>query len=92
MANKYWFRPKRYGYGFTPISWEGWVVTGVLLILVLTSAYANNVFTDTPLVQDWLRFLLDVVILSMLFALQFERKTKGELKWHRGRNSDTPGV
>ena len=23
----YWFRPKRYGYGATPITWQGWLLT-----------------------------------------------------------------
>ena len=22
----YWFRPKRYGYGATPVTWQGWVL------------------------------------------------------------------
>jgi hypothetical protein len=25
MANRYWFKPKTFGYGVTPMSWEGWL-------------------------------------------------------------------
>jgi hypothetical protein len=31
-----WFRPKRYGLGWTPANWKGWVVTlGGVAIFVL---------------------------------------------------------
>jgi hypothetical protein len=26
---KPWFGARRYGYGLAPITWEGWVVTGL---------------------------------------------------------------
>lgn len=35
MANQFWFRPKIYGYGATPSTWEGWVVIAVHVALVL---------------------------------------------------------
>jgi hypothetical protein len=37
-----WFRPKRFGLGLTPSSWQGWLVTGtyvaVLILLGFTVA------------------------------------------------------
>ena len=33
MERKPWFKPKRFGYGWTPASWQGWAVTLVLLFL-----------------------------------------------------------
>jgi hypothetical protein len=30
-----WFGPKKFGFGVTPISWEGWVCT-LLVILAFT--------------------------------------------------------
>lgn len=34
---RYWFRRKAIGYGFTPVTWEGWLATLVfVLILVAT--------------------------------------------------------
>jgi hypothetical protein len=33
---RYWFRPKHFGYGATPCTWEGWLFTGA----VLASAFA----------------------------------------------------
>lgn len=36
--NKPWFGPKKYGVGFTPIRWQGWVC--VLLIVAVFSGLA----------------------------------------------------
>jgi hypothetical protein len=34
---RYWFRPRWYGYGATPVTWEGWVLTiGVTGVIVLS--------------------------------------------------------
>ncbi len=35
---RYWFRPKRYGYGATPVAWEGWaLIFGTVLAMVVVS-------------------------------------------------------
>lgn len=33
-----WFKPKDFGWGFTPASWRGWVATLVFVALVLLVA------------------------------------------------------
>lgn len=33
--NKLWFRRKTYGWGWTPITWEGWFVTFVVVVIPL---------------------------------------------------------
>jgi hypothetical protein len=30
-----WFRPKRFGIGYLPASWEGWVATTVLALVIV---------------------------------------------------------
>jgi hypothetical protein len=84
--NKYWFKPKRYGYGFYPITWEGWLFTLVLLLLVFISAYLNNfiVKADT---RDGLRFLLDVILITSVFTCLFKDKVKFGLRWQWGNKN-----
>ncbi len=31
---KLWFRAKRYGYGWTPATWQGWLITLVFALLI----------------------------------------------------------
>ena len=38
VTKKAWFGPKRVlGWGWTPVSWEGWLTMGLFLVLVLLS-------------------------------------------------------
>jgi hypothetical protein len=30
-----WFRAKRYGYGWFPNTWQGWLITGTFLLAIL---------------------------------------------------------
>jgi hypothetical protein len=32
-----WFRPKEFGYGATPITWEGWLATLLFVLLVVAT-------------------------------------------------------
>jgi len=57
---RYWFKAKRYGYGWTPATWEGWVVFLVWLVafIRLTAFFSvqmqisgpGNVYWYVPLV------------------------------------------
>jgi len=31
----YWFKPKTYGYGGTPVTWEGWTLVVVNVVAVI---------------------------------------------------------
>ncbi|MFC1703997.1 hypothetical protein ACFL1E_04340 [Candidatus Omnitrophota bacterium] len=82
----YWFKPKRYGWGLYPISWQGWLSTACLIGLILVSLYSNGFTTHTATLKDLLSFILDVIILSVLFIVLFREKTDGQLRWRWGGN------
>jgi len=42
----YWFKPKLFGWGFVPISWQGWLMTAALICVMLLSVYGNGFFTQ----------------------------------------------
>lgn len=33
-----WFKRRRYGWGWMPVTWEGWLVTVIFLVTVLIAA------------------------------------------------------
>ena len=35
MKKKYWFAAKRYGWGWTPSTWQGWLILAVAVLLML---------------------------------------------------------
>lgn len=42
----YWFKRRRYGYGWTPVTWQGWLT--VLLFLAAVVFGAVVLLNDTP--------------------------------------------
>lgn len=32
MSTRYWFRAKRYGLGWTPVTWEGWTALAAFVL------------------------------------------------------------
>jgi len=85
MMKRYWFKSKSYGYGFHPISWEGWISTLVLVGLLSISAYVNGFFTAEVGIKSGLSFLFDVVIVSGVFTALFKDNVEGGLRWRWGR-------
>ncbi len=41
-----WFGPKRIGWGWRPVSWEGWLMTGLCAVVVTAASIA---FRGTPM-------------------------------------------
>lgn len=79
---QYWFRPKRYGYGATPITWEGWAVTfGIVLVMVAVSLvlrFESKSFWTLVAV-----IVFNVAALAALFVIS-RRKTDGQWGWRWG--------
>jgi len=82
VVTTYWFKPKRYGYGATPVTWQGWVlVLGTAAIMVAVSVYLRRA---EP--HSWglaAMFGFDVIALIAL-AILCRRKTDGEWRWRWG--------
>lgn len=92
MSQKYWFRPKPFGYGFMPITWEGWLATMILIGLVVLSAYTNGIIPENaeaePTIREALRFVFDISILISVFTALMRDKVRGGLRWMWGWNDE----
>jgi len=79
---EYWFKPKRYGYGATPVTWQGWAVTiGTVLAVVAVSLglrlTAKSLWALAALV------LFDAAAVTALVIVSY-RKTDGGWRWRWG--------
>jgi hypothetical protein len=77
--NTYWFKPRDKGYGATPVTWEGWVVTVAAMVVVVMSSLL------VPLLADgtyWglAALVIDVLVIVALLIVS-KRKTDGEWRW-----------
>jgi hypothetical protein len=79
---EYWFKPKRYGYGATPVTWQGWAVTlGTVLAIVAASLYLRLTAKSPWTLAALLMF--DAAVVSALVIISY-RKTEGEWRWRWG--------
>lgn len=87
--HRYWFRPKRYGYGATPVTWEGWAVTlGTVLAMLVVSHYLRLASQSAwPLVAT---IAFDAAVLAVLVVVS-RRKTAGEWRWRWGDGNGPAG-
>jgi len=75
-----WFAPKRYGYGSgLPISWQGWLVTVVFLILVVAAAI---LFSDRPII-----FFGVLIPATLALIIITARTTRGGWRWRWGEDA-----
>lgn len=79
----HWFKQKRYGYGATPSTWQGWALTGVYLIIMiglslwLTEGAAQAQARTLP-------FFALVAVVTMIFVAIVLRTTEGGWRWRWG--------
>ena len=74
---KYWFKPRKFGWGVTPISIEGWLLT--LMLMAILFADAAAIYSVYPPFYATLKFLVDTVIITFLFLLLIKNKIKGSI-------------
>ena len=84
---RYWFRPKRYGYGATPVTWEGWVVTFATVLAMVAVSLALRLETRSAWALAAL-IAFDIAALGLLLIVS-RRKTDGEWRWRWGKIDKT---
>lgn len=78
---KYWFRSRRLGYGFFPISFEGWLATFGLFSLILLSAWLNDIWDKNTDSKAGFRFVFDTIVLACVFTALYKDKVEGGMRW-----------
>jgi hypothetical protein len=85
LTKKPWFKAKRFGWGWYPVTWQGWLV--IVLWIPLVVWFARNIVADnmtTHSVSDFLiraalKFLVLVVPLLIVCYATGEKPS-----WHWG--------
>jgi hypothetical protein len=83
MTARYWFRPKRYGLGATPITWEGWAFTALMVVFIGVVTWYFVGMTRAPALAVVLWVLL-VGAATALLVVVTKAKTQGEWRWRWG--------
>ena len=63
----YWFKKKLYGWGWTPVKWQGWLVIGLfILFMILNGMNLGEYPTDSQLTWFFVRTIIGVCILIFI--------------------------
>jgi hypothetical protein len=94
MTNPYWFKPKVFGYGASPTTWEGWLVVvgycavvGLVTLMMLIASEPGKVSVSVFWAL-WTVWLVVVAIATTVLAVVSKRRTDGEWRWRWGRSAN----
>lgn len=78
--NNYWFKAKRYGYGWYPATWQGWTIVLIYLLIfgVLIYIFETNI-------EKYLIFYLVSVFLITGLLIYISYKKGEPAKWRWGK-------
>jgi membrane protein YdbS with pleckstrin-like domain len=80
----FWFKPKRYGYGATPVTWQGWAVTiGSALVMVAAAFGASATAVKSLWAIFAVMLVIEAIAIATLFIVSY-RKTEGGWRWRWG--------
>lgn len=72
--NKLWFRAKRYGWGWTPCSWQGW-----LTLLIWVGLF---VFSINKLDHEWAKNIIFIFVITVgLIWVCYKKGEKPRWRW-----------
>jgi hypothetical protein len=80
-----WFKPKSYGWGFVPITWEGWLATLALIAIILTMGQIDGIYNDPVPTMAAPRFIIDLLFITGVASWLFAKKMEEPLKWRWGK-------
>lgn len=79
----YWFKKKLYGWGWTPATWQGWLLTFIYVVLViLASTTVDKSYQEGDFV---FAFISPIILITIAFI--FIVYVKGEKpSWQWGKD------
>ena len=84
MANKqsYWFKRRRYGWGWIPVTWQGWLVLGVYLAIAVIAAGAFlSAPEETDRKEEAIYFLILTLLTISLIRISYSKGPRPRWRW-----------
>jgi hypothetical protein len=84
----YWFKPRAYGYGVAPVTWEGWAVTFAATAAVAGSIVAMSLWVNRSDFTAWMIWAAVIAVVAFGFVRVAKGRTDGEWRWRWGEADD----
>lgn len=87
--NPLWFRAKEYGWGWTPATWQGWLLMVIYIVLVsaIFSRYDSSSHSGSNTMLDSLP--LSLLLTFILILICFVTGEKPSWRWGRKDTTKT---
>jgi len=79
MSHACWFKPKKFGYGATPSTWEGWAVKGVYGLVVWAGAATIITHRGSGLIVA-----ISLLAAAVATIVDSVKKCEGHRGWNAG--------
>ena len=79
---KLWFKAKRYGYGWYPCTWQGWVVILLYLIGLFSASYSIEL--SEPNISRGLMFFFPQMFVLTIFLMLISSAKGEKARWRWG--------
>lgn len=85
MSNTLWFKRKRYGWGWTPVTTEGWLVT--ILYIILVVALGMRIDASSHSISDTLIGMVVplVILTAALLGICYKKGEAPRWQWGKTR-------
>lgn len=81
MNNKIWFKRKLYGWGWTPVTWEGWIIIFIWVWIFATAI--------PQLDHEWIKNVVFVVLATaLLIFICYKKGEKPRWQWGKRIEDD----
>lgn len=78
--NGYWFKRKLYGWGWTPVKWQGWVVIALYVLAIVL--FSLTIDDNSPAREVAFTFILPVVFLTvLLIRICYKKGERPRWQW-----------
>ncbi|MDO8495728.1 MAG: hypothetical protein Q7S32_04450 [bacterium] len=83
MQRKVWFKAKRYGWGWYPVTWQGWLIL-VVYVFILINIFREIDSASHSVSDTLINFLPQTVIVTAILIL-ICYMTGEKLRWRWGK-------
>jgi hypothetical protein len=76
-----WFKAHKFGYGWSPATWQGWILLTIMLVLAIFVGYIvdAHAYSVSDMLIDAFPFWF--LILTTFFAIVHRTGEKGKWRW-----------
>ena len=70
-----WFKAKKYGWGWYPVSWQGWIIVAVFAFII------GFLVVNTSWMNSWQGWFVVGILLGVLLGVCRKKGEKPRWRW-----------